>query len=415
MVLWTWLVVTLACLATVAGCYLSWRQIKAVQLHRSGVPDEFSDKISLAAHQKAADYGTARLKLDYISQFVALALLLIWTLGGGLEYMDQLVSSAGMSGLWAGVLFMLMFFLASQLLDMPLELYRTFAIESHFGFNKTTVSLYLTDMLKQSLLMLVIGAPLLWVILALMQGAGEHWWLYGWLVWAGFTLLMIWAFPTFISPLFNSFEPMPDSPVKTRVEALLERCGFRSNGLFIMDGSKRSSHGNAYFTGLGKSKRIVFFDTLINQLDAEQTEAVLAHELGHFHHGHVKRQLVIMMLFSFLAFAVLGWLVQQPWFYSGLGVSHASNYIALTLFLLVLPVFTFVLTPLMNRLSRRNEFEADAYAVAHSNGEALVTALVKMYEDNASTLTPDALYSAWHDSHPPALVRIAHIRQSMQS
>ncbi|MDX8406359.1 MAG: M48 family metallopeptidase [Mariprofundus sp.] len=414
MTLWTSIVLLLAVTATATGLYLSWRQRRAVRNHRHQVPAAFADAISLKAHQKAADYTFSRLGVENISQLIGLLLLLMWTLGGGLDFLDHQIEALGLSGLWAGVAFMLLFFLASQLLDLPIDIYRTFTIEARFGFNKVTPGLYLGDMLKQTLLMLVIGIPLLWVMLALMQGAGDLWWLYAWLVWSGFTLLMIWAYPTFISPLFNRFEPLADGPMKERIEALLSRCGFQSNGLYVMDGSRRSSHGNAYFTGLGKAKRIVFFDTLINQLDAEQTEAVLAHELGHFHYGHVKKQLVIMMLFSLLAFALLGWLTQQPWFYTGLGVSRISNYAALTLFLLVMPAFTFVLTPLMNRFSRRNEFEADGYAVANSNGAALISSLVKMYEDNASTLTPDPLYSAWHDSHPPAPIRIAHIEQSMR-
>ena len=414
MTLWTWTVLLFAVTATATGLYLSWRQKNAVRIHRAHVPEAFADNINLAAHQKAADYTVARLKLEDISQVTGLLLLLAWTLGGGLNLLDGIRDLTGLSGLWGGVVFMLLFFLISQLLDLPADIYRTFAIEARFGFNKITPSLYLGDMLKQTLLMLLIGTPLLWVMLALMHGAGDQWWLYAWLVWGSFMLLMIWAYPTLIAPLFNRFEPLPDGAMKTRIEALLTRCGFHSSGLYVMDGSRRSSHGNAYFTGLGKAKRIVFFDTLVKQLKAEETEAVLAHELGHFHHGHVKRQIAMMLLLSLLGFALLGWLSQQAWFYTGLGVSQPSNHAALTLFLLIMPAFTFVLTPLMNRFSRRNEFEADAYAVANSNGGALISSLVKMYEDNASTLTPDAIYSAWHDSHPPAPIRIDHIEQCMR-
>ena len=414
MTLWTWTVLLFAVTATATGLYLSWRQKNAVRMHRTQVPAAFADTIKLAAHQKAADYTAARLKLEDISQLTGLLVLLAWTLGGGLNLLDGVRDLAGLSGLWGGVVFMLLFFLISQLLDLPVDIYRTFAIEARFGFNKITPGLYLADMLKQTLLMLLIGTPLLWVMLALMQGAGDQWWLYAWLVWGSFMLLMIWAYPTLIAPLFNRFEPLPDGEMKTRIESLLTRCGFHSSGLYVMDGSRRSSHGNAYFTGLGKAKRIVFFDTLVKQLKAEETEAVLAHELGHFHHGHVKRQIAMMLVLSLLGFALLGWLSQQTWFYTGLGVNQSSNHAALTLFLLVMPAFTFVLTPLMNRFSRRNEFEADAYAVANSDGGALISSLVKMYEDNASTLTPDAIYSAWHDSHPPAPIRIDHIEQCMR-
>ncbi|PIW51619.1 MAG: peptidase M48 [Zetaproteobacteria bacterium CG12_big_fil_rev_8_21_14_0_65_54_13] len=413
MTIWTSTVLLLAVTATVTGLYLSWRQKSAVRAHRERVPAAFADNVQLAAHQKAADYTAARLKLEDLSQVIGLILLLAWTLGGGLNLLDGITGSFGLPGAWGGVAFMLLFFLISQLLDLPVDIYRTFAIEARFGFNKVTPALYLGDMAKQTMLMLVIGTPLLWVMLALMQGAGEQWWLYAWMVWGGFMLLMIWAYPTLIAPLFNSFEPLPDGAMKTRIEALLSRCGFHSNGLYVMDGSRRSSHGNAYFTGLGKAKRIVFFDTLIKQLQAEETEAVLAHELGHFHHGHVKRQIVIMLLMSLIGFALLGWVSQQTWFYTGLGMEQASSHAALTLFLLIMPAFTFVLTPMMNRFSRRNEFEADAYAVANSNGAALISSLVKMYEDNASTLTPDPLYSAWHDSHPPAPIRINHIEKCM--
>jgi len=413
MTLWTWTVLLLAVTATATELYLSWRQKASVCARRGNVPAAFANSIKLPAHQKAADYTMARLKLKDTSQLTGLIMLLAWTFGGGLNLLDGISDAAGLPGLWGGVIFMLFFFLIAHLLDLPADIYRTFAIEARFGFNKISLRLYLGDMLKQTLLMLIIGTPLLWVMLALMQGAGHMWWLYAWLVWSAFILLMIWVYPTFIAPLFNRFEPLPDGPMKARIEALLSRCRFHSNGLYVMDGSRRSSHGNAYFTGLGRAKRIVFFDTLIKQLDAEEAEAVLAHELGHFHHGHVKRRIMMMLLLSLLGFALLGWIAQQTWFYTGLGVSRPSNHAALTLFLLVMPFFTFMLTPLMNRFSRRNEFEADAYAVANSNGAALISALVKMYKYNASTLTPDMLYSAWHDSHPPAPVRIVHIEQCM--
>jgi len=410
---WSWTVLVFASLATAIGLYLSTRQEAHVKAHRGNVPERFTDKISLQAHQKAADYTIAKLGPGNTGQILALFVLLAWTVGGGLNVLDTLTQSFGLSELWTGVCFLMLFFLISHLIDLPIEIYSTCGIEARFGFNKMTVGLYLSDMLKQLALMLIIGTGMGWVILSLMAGAGSAWWLYAWAAWTGFMLLMIWAYPTFIAPLFNKFSPLPDGEMKQRIEALLTRCGFQSNGLYVMDGSRRSSHGNAYFTGLGNAKRIVFFDTLLKQLEAIETEAVLAHELGHFHHGHVKKRLLVMILSSLAGFALLGWIAQQTWFYTGLGITEASNHAALVLFMLVLPAFTFVLGPIMSYSSRKDEFEADAYAVANSDGEALATALVKMYEDNASTLTPDPLYSRWHDSHPPAPVRIDHIEQRL--
>jgi len=410
---WTWTVLGLASLATAIGLYLAERQKVHVLAHRDSVPDRFADKISLSAHHKAADYTVAKLAPGNFGQVYSLMLMVAWTVGGGLALLDSVTATFGLSDIWFGVAFLMLFFLIAHVLELPLEIYTTFNIEAKFGFNNMTAGLYLSDMFKQVLLMLLIGAPLGWVILSLMQGAGVWWWLYAWLFWTAFMLLMIWAYPTFIAPLFNKFKPLEEGEMKTRIEALLHRCGFESNGLFVMDGSRRSSHGNAYFTGLGKSKRIVFFDTLLKQLEPVETEAVLAHELGHFHHGHVKKRLLVMILTSLVGFALLGWLTQQTWFYAGLGVTHPSNHAALVLFMLVLPAFTFALDPVMSYFSRQNEFEADAYAVSNSNGEALASALVKMYEDNASTLTPDALFSAWHDSHPPAPIRIEHIEKRL--
>lgn len=413
MTTWTWIVLLFASLATAISLFLSTRQEMHVKAHRDTVPQRFADKISLAAHQKAADYTLAKLSPSNFGQIFALFVLLAWTVGGGLNFLDHFTQSLELSPIWTGVAFLLLFFLISHVIDLPLDIYNTFGIEARFGFNKMTIGLYLSDMFKQLLLMLIIGAGMGWVILSLMAGAGEIWWLYAWAAWTAFMLLMIWAYPTFIAPLFNKFSPLPDGEMKQRIEALLNRCGFQSNGLYVMDGSRRSSHGNAYFTGLGNAKRIVFFDTLLKQLEAIETEAVLAHELGHFHHGHVKKRLAVMILSSLVGFALLGWVTQQTWFYSGLGISSASNHAALVLFMLVLPAFTFALGPIMSHSSRKDEFEADAYAVANSDGEALATALVKMYEDNASTLTPDPWYSRWHDSHPPAPTRIDHIEQRL--
>ncbi len=413
MTIWTWTVLALASLATLISLYLSSRQKTHVLAHRGDIPGRFSNKISLEAHQKAADYTIAKLSPGKISQILALIVLFVWTVGGGLNLLDEISRSFELSETWSGVTFLLLFFLISHAIDLPLELYSTFVTEARFGFNKMTLRLYLADMVKQLALMIIIAAPMAWVILSLMDGAGAAWWLYAWGVWTAFMLLMMWAFPTFIAPLFNKFNPLEDGEMKQRIEALLTRCGFKNNGLYVMDGSRRSSHGNAYFTGLGNAKRIVFFDTLLKQLDPIETEAVLAHELGHFHHGHVKKRLVVMILSTLAGFALLGWIMQQAWFYNGLGITEASNHAALALFMLVLPAFTFALGPIMSHSSRKDEFEADAFAVANSSGEALANALVKMYEDNASTLTPDPLFSRWHDSHPPALTRIEHIEQRL--
>jgi STE24 endopeptidase len=342
------------------------------------------------------------------------ALLLAWTLGGGLEWLDQLWRGFGFGQLSRGIGFMLSAMLIMGLLDLPFDLYHTFVIEERFGFNRTTPGVFITDLVKQTLLMLAIGTPMLAVALWIMQASGGLWWLYVWLVWMGFTLLMFWAYPAVIAPIFNKFSPLENETLKTRIQALLDKCGFRSKGIFVMDGSKRSGHGNAYFTGFGRNKRIVFFDTLVDSLEPEEIEAVLAHELGHFKLKHVQKRLLSTAALSLAGLALLGWLAGQTWFYSGLGVSQQSNYMALMLFMMAAPVFTFFLHPLLAKLSRKHEFEADAYAVAQSSGTDLVTALVKMYRENASTLTPDPLYSAFHDSHPPAPVRISHISGRLQ-
>jgi len=398
-------------LSTAIDFYLDQRHMRSIVRHRDAVPERFADAISLESHQKAADYTMAKMKLGTWSGLYGLGLLLFWTLGGGLDMLDQWLRAWQWSALTTGVVLLIVFSLIGSLLELPFSLYSTFKVEQQFGFNKMTMGLYISDMLKQGALMIAIGAPLIWVILWLMASAGEMWWLWAWGVWTGFSVLMMWAYPTFIAPLFNKFEPMQDGELKTAIEGLLKRCGFESDGLFQMDGSKRSSHGNAYFSGFGKSKRIVFFDTLLEQLSTNETLAVLAHELGHFKRNHIKKRMVLMFSMSLAGFAILGWLAGQDWFYAGLGVSHASNYMLLILFMLAMPVFTFVISPLMSMYSRKHEFEADDYAKEHANAEDLISALVKMYDDNAATLTPDSLYSAWHDSHPPAPVRVAHLEK----
>lgn len=391
--------------------WLEHRHANHVLHHRHAVPVKFAGQVPLAAHQKAADYTIAKLRLGRWAGLYSVAILLMWTLGGGLQWLDTSLAGLGWSSMLTGIAFLLVFMLLGTLIDLPFDLYGTFKVEQRFGFNRMTLGLYFTDMLKQAVLTLAIGAPVIWVILWLMDASGSLWWLYAWLVWTAFMLLMIWAYPTFIAPLFNKFEPLPEGEVKARIEALLERCGFASNGLFVMDGSRRSAHGNAYFTGLGSAKRIVFFDTLLKQLQPVEIEAVLAHELGHFKHKHVTKRLIMMIAMTLAGFAMLGWLAGQDWFYQGLGIATPSHHALLVLFLLVIPHFTFFLTPLMSLSSRKHEFEADAYAAEHAEAQALISALVKMYEDNAATLTPDPLYSAWHDSHPPAPVRIAHLEK----
>jgi STE24 endopeptidase len=334
----------------------------------------------------------------------------VLTIGGGLQWIDNIWQNILPNyDIIRGALVICSALFISSLIDLPFEYYKTFTVDEKFGFNKMTVSMFFSDLVKHSLVGLALGLPILFAALWLMQGAGEYWWFYLWVVWSVFNILMLAVYPTFIAPLFNKFTPLADENLKTRIEALLTKCGFKSQGLFVMDGSARSSHGNAYFTGFGSSKRVVFFDTLLSRLNTEEIEAVLAHELGHFKHHHVIKRIAMMFFVSFLGLALLGWLMNQTWFYNGLGVTEASNHMALILFLLVSPVFLFLLRPLMASYSRKNEFEADDYAAKHADANKLVDALVKLYRDNASTLTPDPLHSAFYDSHPPASIRISKL------
>ncbi|MCY4338801.1 MAG: M48 family metallopeptidase [Gammaproteobacteria bacterium] len=400
-------------IALIAGFLLQWRlsvrHIRHITAHRDAVPDNFADKIPLAAHRKAADYTCAKTRLRLVELVVSSLILLLLTLGGGLDWIDAVVRAYPLSGLWTGTVFILAALLITSLLDLPLSLYRTFGLEQHFGFNKMTLALFVSDLLKNTLLMLAIGTPLILLVLWFMDNAGAWWWLYVWLVWLGFNLVMVWAYPAFIAPLFNKFRPLQNTDLAARIGALLDRNGFTSNGIFVMDGSTRSTHGNAYFTGLGANKRIVFFDTLVDELSYDEIEAVLAHELGHFKCGHVKKRLSILGATFLVGFAVLGILLEQPWFYSGLGVSERSDYMALTLFVLVAPAFTCFLQPLFSAVSRKHEFEADDFAKEQVQAGSLINALVKLYRENANTLTPDPMYSAFHDSHPPAPIRVAHL------
>jgi len=409
----TWIFLAAVALHHVIEAWLETRHGRHAAGHRDAVPARFADAISLEAHQKAADYTLAKLRVSKWSEFYGLALLLVWTLGGGLAWLDRVIGAMGWEPLWHGTAFLIGFVLIGSLLELPFSIYRTFVTEAHFGFNRMTPGLFVVDMAKGMALMLVIGAPIAAVVLWLMDSAGVLWWVWAWAFWTGFSIFMMWAYPTLIAPLFNKFEPMQEGETKSVIEALLARCGFESKGLFVMDGSRRSSHGNAYFTGFGKSKRIVFFDTLLKQLNPQETEAVLAHELGHFKRGHIRKRMAVMFATSLAGFALLGWLAGQLWFYQALGVPAASNHALLILFTLALPHFLFWLAPLSSWFSRKHEFEADSYAAEHADAADLITALVKMYEDNASTLTPDPLHSAWHDSHPPAPVRVAHLESLM--
>jgi STE24 endopeptidase len=402
--------ITLLIVTTLTRIWLGSRQIAHVQANRAQVPAAFSENISLEAHQKAADYSSAKTKLALTEAVLQAALLLALTLGGGLQLIDNFWQNMLPNhDIIRGALVICSALFISSLIDLPFEYYKTFTIDEKFGFNKMTEAMFWSDLVKHSLVGLALGLPILFTALWLMQGASEYWWFYLWVVWSVFNIIMLAIYPTFIAPLFNKFTPLADENLKTRIETLLTKCGFKSQGLFVMDGSARSSHGNAYFTGFGNSKRVVFFDTLLSRLNGEEIEAVLAHELGHFKHHHVIKRIALMFFMSLLGLALLGWLTNQTWFYNGLGVAAPSNHMALILFLLVSPVFLFILRPIMASYSRKNEFEADDYAAKHSDAKHLVEALVKLYRDNASTLTPDPLHSAFYDSHPPASIRISKL------
>lgn len=394
--------------------WLASRHIRHIQQHEAEVPTAFKQTITLDAHQKAAKYTICKTRYGLFELFTGTLLLFAWTLGGGLEFFDNLIRSFELSPIWSGVTFILGISMLMAIIDLPSDAYQTFKVEQRFGFNRMTRALFISDAGKQMALSLLFGLPLLWVVLWLMDNAGTFWWLYTWLVWMGFSLFMMWLYPSFIAPLFNKFSPLDDEVLRSRIELLLERSGFKSNGIFIMDGSKRSNHGNAYFTGLGSNKRIVFYDTLLESLDHEQIEAVLAHELGHFKHRHVTKRLFSMAISTLLGLALLGWLMQQAWFFHGLGISTPSTYSALMLFMMTLPSFTFFMAPISSLMMRKHEFEADAFAAKQCNPEALVSALVTLYKDNASTLTPDPLYAGFHYSHPPAAIRIKHLREANQ-
>ncbi len=393
---------------------LASRQIRHVARHRHAVPAAFSDTISVAAHQKAADYTIAKARFGLLETAIEAALLLGWTLLGGLDWLNQLLLDALGGGMLQQLALLASFVLIGGLITLPLGWYATFRIEERFGFNKMTVSLWLGDLVKGTLVGALIGLPIAALVLWLMGAAGPAWWLWAWGVWMAFNLLALVLYPTLIAPLFNKFEPLSDETLKARVNALMQRCGFAAKGLFVMDGSKRSAHANAYFTGFGAAKRVVFFDTLLKQLSPDEIDAVLAHELGHYKRRHILKRIVLMFALSLAGFALLGWVSSQAWFFSGLGVTPSmdtpNDALALLLFMMVVPLFTFFLSPLMAQLSRQHEFEADAYAVAHTSGPDLASALLKLYKDNASTLTPDPLYARFYYSHPPASERLSRLQ-----
>ena len=406
----TWLFLAAVVAETLTRLWLGSRQIAAVQAHRNDIPEPFRGQIALADQQKAADYTTARVRLGRWATVVEAAVKLVLTFGGGLAAVDAVWRHTGFDEPWRGVFVVATLLLLLQLVGLPFSLWRTFGIEARFGFNRVSPRLYAADLAKQWLLAALLGGPLLLVTLTLMEHAGAWWWVWVWMIWLGWTLGLTWAAPKFIAPLFNRFSPLADEALKKRVETLLERCGFAARGgVFVMDGSLRSAHGNAYFTGIGRNKRIVFFDTLLSRIEAAEIEAVLAHELGHFRLHHVRQRLAASVLLTFAGLALLAWLARQPGFYSALGVPVPSAAMALLLFVLIVPVLTFFATPAISWWSRRHERQADDFAAEHADAGKLAAALVKLFRDNASTLTPDRIHSAFFDSHPPALERIERL------
>lgn len=391
--------------------YLHMRQIRAINKYFGQVPKQFSKKISLQQHQKAGNYTKAKLGFSLKQTIFGIAILLLWTLGGGLDLLDKFLVQFGLGPIWLGVVFMLSFIFINYLIEIPLSFYKTFVLEEKFGFNNSTKKIFLSDMVKGLLLGVLIALPLVYLILYLMNVSGGWWWFFVWLVLVAVSMLMMWVYPNYIAPLFNKFKALDNKGLTTKITTLLAKTGFSSNGIFVMDGSKRSSHGNAYFTGLGKQKRIVFFDTLLKGLSDNEILAVLGHELGHFAHKHIKKQMIGAFIIMLVALAILGYLIDQHWFYQGLGVDTYTNYLALILFLLISPVFSFFIQPLQNSLSRKHEYQADAFAAKHTNADDLILALVGLYRDNASTLTPDSYYSLFYDTHPSASLRISHLKK----
>ena len=401
-------------LTTLARLWLAQRHLAHIATHRDQVPQAFRDKVDLTAHHKAADYTSAKTRFGMWDTLFGAMVLLMFTLGGGIQWIAEFWQATAANPIAQGMAIIVSVLLLGSLLEVPFSLYRIFVIEARYGFNKMTLALYLADAIKGLLLGAALGLPLLFGVLSLMERMGGNWWLYVWAVWVVFNLVLLFIYPSFIAPLFNKFLPLQDETLQARIEMLLKKCGFTAQGLFVMDGSRRSAHGNAYFTGFGKTKRIVFFDTLLSRLSASEIEAVLAHELGHFKRHHVLQRIVMTFAISLGMLWLLAQLMQAEWFYQGLGVAMPpttlATALALMLFFMVMPVFTFLLHPLMSYYSRKHEFEADEYAARQSDAQELANALVKMYQDNAATLTPDPLYSTFYDSHPPALLRIARLQ-----
>jgi len=402
-------------LTTAARLWLGNRHIRYIRAHRDNVPQEFAPQINLSAHHKAADYSSAKTRLHMTHAIIDALLLLALTLGGGLQLLSDWWTGWLGDGLAFGIALIVSVAVIISIIEIPIDIYRIFVIEARFGFNQMTPTLFIIDLLKQALLATVFGVPLLLCVLWLMARMGENWWFYVWLAWVAFNVLVLAIYPTYIAPLFNKFSPMENPELKTRVEQLLARCGFKSQGLFVMDGSKRSNHGNAYFTGFGAAKRIVFFDTLLSRLEPAEIEAVLAHELGHYKLYHVIKRMLWTFAVSLGFLWLLGVLISKPWFYHGLNVTTPTTAMALLLFFMITPIFTFLLQPLLSAYSRMHEYEADRYAVRYASASDLVRALVKLYKDNASTLTPDPLHSAFYDSHPPATLRIARLQSATQN
>ena len=390
--------------------WLNFRQKKSIQNSFNVVPASFQKDISLKDHQKAGLYSLDKLKVDNFEILFSSLLLVLWTIGGGIDLINNFWASHSYEGLSGGVFVILSIMIISSLLSLPVNFFRTFKIEEKHGFNKSTTSLFFSDYVKQTIIFtLIFGSFISFVVLWLFYYVGEYWWIYTWVFISLFSLIMIWVYPTFIAPLFNKFSPLSDKELEIKIKSLITKSGFQSNGIFVMDGSKRSSHGNAYFTGMGESKRIVFFDTLLKDMSHDEIEAILAHELGHFHHKHIRKNIVSTFLMTLIGLALLGYLIDQVWFFSGLGITEVNNHNALIVFTMVAPVFTFLISPISNMLSRKHEFEADNFAATHTDAKNLISSLIKLYKENASTLTPDKIYSTFHHSHPPASERIGEL------
>jgi STE24 endopeptidase len=398
--------------SVLALLWLNFRQDKAIKRSFNEVPDGFKETITLEDHQKAGNYTKAKLLVNHFEIIFSTFIVLLWTIGGAMNWLDVFWSQRISNPILMGTTFIVSIMLIASFIDLPFSIYRNFVLEQKFGFNRMTVKTFIADLIKEILLTLILMIPLIYTILYLMNisSIGDYWWIYVWIIISLFTLIMMWIYPSFIAPIFNKFNPLDNEALKNRINNLLERTGFGSDGIFVMDGSKRSSHGNAYFTGIGKNKRIVFFDTLLKGMEDKEIEAILAHELGHFHHKHTRQRMISSFIFSFASLALLGYLINQNWFYNGLGVAEPSSHTALVLFSLALPVFSFFVTPISNLVSRKHEFQADAFAASHTDANDLISSLTKLYKENSSSLSPDRLYSAFHDSHPSAVLRIERLQ-----